>query len=62
MAEFWFNVATKQVEEGHQSNSTDLMGPYATRQDAQRALDAAKENTEKWDAADKEWNEGSAQA
>ena len=34
MADYWFNVKTHRVEEGHQSDSSDLMGPYATRADA----------------------------
>lgn len=56
--EYWFNVATGQVEEGHRSDSTDLMGPYPTREDAGNALQKARENTERWDEEDREWNEG----
>ncbi len=55
MADYWFNVKTHQVEEGHQSDSSDLMGPYATRADAEHALQKAQENTERWDAEDREW-------
>ena len=60
MSEYWFNIATRQVEEGHQSDSSDLMGPYPTREAAQNALATARENTERWDAEDREWNEGPA--
>lgn len=62
MAEYWFNTATKQVEEGHQSDWRDLMGPYGTREEAERAIQSAQERTEKWDAedrADKDWGAGS---
>ncbi len=60
MSEYWFNIATRQVEEGHQSDASDLMGPYPTREAAQNALATARENTERWDAEDREWNEGPA--
>jgi hypothetical protein len=58
MSEYWFNVATRQVEEGHQSDSSNLMGPYPTREAAQNALATAREKTERWDEEDREWNEG----
>jgi hypothetical protein len=48
MSEYWFNVATRQVEEGHQSDSSNLMGPYPTREAAQNALATAREKTERW--------------
>lgn len=56
MGTFWFNVKTGQVEEGHQSKGEDLMGPYSTAEEASRALQIAREKTEKWDAEDREWN------
>ena len=37
MSEYWFNTRTKQVEEGRQSDYTDLMGPYPTRAEAEAA-------------------------
>ncbi len=57
MTEYWFNTRTRQVEEGHQSDWANLMGPYPTRADAERALDKARENTERWDREDKEWQD-----
>lgn len=58
MAEFWFNIRTRQVEEGHQSDSRDLMGPYDSRAAAERALETARANTDQWDDEDKQWREG----
>jgi hypothetical protein len=58
MGDYWFNTRTRQVEEGHQSDWTDLLGPYESREQAERALDTARERTEKWDAqerADANW-------
>ncbi|MFZ5870571.1 MAG: SPOR domain-containing protein [Actinomycetota bacterium] len=57
MAEFWFNTKTRQVEEGHISDWTNLMGPYPTREAAERALETARERTERWDEEDRRWEE-----
>ncbi len=56
--EYWFNTRTGTVEEGHQSDWTSLLGPYPTREAAARALATARENTERWDAEDRAWEEG----
>lgn len=50
--EYWYNVETKQVEEGHRSSWQHLMGPYATRAEAEQALARAAARTEAWDAED----------
>jgi len=47
---FWFNIVTKQVEEGHRSTWQDLMGPYPTRAAAERALETAAARNEEWEA------------
>ena len=52
--QFWFNSATKRVEQGHQSSWTNLMGPYATRAEAEHALEQAAARTQAWDADDGE--------
>jgi hypothetical protein len=58
MGDFWFNTKTHQVEEGHQSDWTNLLGPYATREEAERALETARARTERWDEEDRRWEEG----
>ncbi len=56
---YWFNVNTGQVEQDGSTEAKDhLMGPYASEEEARGALAKAKENTERWDAEDKEWEEG----
>jgi hypothetical protein len=55
MPEFWFNTKTREVEEGHKSDWTNLMGPYPTREAAANALATARANTERWDAEDRAW-------
>ena len=53
---YWFNVTTGQVEDdANKSRGEELMGPYETQAEAAAALQQARENTEKWDAADREW-------
>lgn len=53
--EFYFNTSTGEVEEGPMSSWENRMGPYSTREEAQRALETAKKRTEAWDDADREW-------
>lgn len=53
--QYWYNPTTGEVEEGLQSPWTDRMGPYASRDDAQRALDKAAHRTEDWDEEDRRW-------
>ncbi len=57
MSEFYYNTKTKQIEEGNQSPAIELMGPYATREEAQHALENADERNEQWDDATEQWNE-----
>ncbi|MEV7648460.1 SPOR domain-containing protein [Arthrobacter sp. NPDC089319] len=52
MADFWYNVVTHQVEVGAQSDWTQLIGPYATREEAEHALEKVHQRNEEWDAED----------
>jgi hypothetical protein len=59
MGTYYFNTRTGLVEDlEDKSPSRDLLGPYATREEAERALATAHERTEKWDEEDRAWNEG----
>ena len=49
---FYYNLKTGRVEEGRQSAWTDLMGPYPTRDAAERALETARARTQEWDATE----------
>lgn len=55
--EFWYNLKTREVEVGPQSDYSQLMGPYASREDAQRALQTAAENTQRWDESEREYRQ-----
>ncbi len=50
--EFYFNIATHEVEEGKTSSWANRMGPYATREEAANALDLAARRSEAWDEED----------
>ena len=52
-SQWWFNDKTGQVEQGPQSPQRDRIGPFATREEAQHALDRIAANNEKWDAEDR---------
>lgn len=58
MPDFYYNLDTHQVEEGPQSPSTSLMGPYASREEAQRALSIAAQRNDSWEQDDAAWEGG----
>jgi hypothetical protein len=51
---WWFNLRTQQVEQGPGDPNSERMGPYATREEAESALERAHARSEAWDAADEE--------
>ncbi len=50
MTEWWYNHRTGEVEEGPQSLGSDRDGPFATREEAQRAPEIARERARRWAA------------
>ncbi|MFM6973981.1 MAG: SPOR domain-containing protein [Agromyces sp.] len=48
-AQWWYNLATGEVEQGMISQSYDRVGPFDSRADAERALERLAENSRKWD-------------
>ena len=56
--QFWFNTRTKAVEQGRQSHYSDLMGPYASRAEAEQALGTAAARNDAWDDQDDRWKQG----
>ena len=49
---WWYNHKTGEVEHGPQSLGSDRDGPYATREDAARAPEIARERAANWNAED----------
>lgn len=56
--EFFYNPETGEVEQGMVSPWTRRMGPYPTREAAQRALETARARSDAWDEEDRRWREG----
>jgi len=53
--EYFYNTRTRMVEKGRLSSWEDLMGPYATREEAEHALETARKRSESWDEDDADW-------
>lgn len=56
--QYYYNLSTGAVEEGAQSPAIERMGPYATREEAERALSNAAKRNQEWEEDDKQWEEG----
>ena len=57
---FYFNPSTREVSQGKESSWDDRMGPYDTREEAEQALETAKqrnEAAEAQDEADDNWGQ-----
>jgi hypothetical protein len=53
--QYWYNTETGEVEEGHRSRWTNLMGPYPTREAAEHALEQARQRNDAWEDEDADW-------
>ncbi len=56
---YWFCLEHHRVEGEDGCRSADRLGPYATRAEAERALDKVAERNETWDN-DPDWNDDDA--
>ena len=54
--EYWFCTKHNAVEGRDGCRAIDRLGPYATRAEAERALQTAEERNEAWDN-DPAWND-----
>jgi hypothetical protein len=50
--EYWFNTKTNSVEVGKQSAAIYRIGPFATREEAQAALEIVRDRSAQWLAND----------
>jgi len=48
--EYWYNDRTGEVEVGPQSLAVDRIGPFKTREEAERALEIVAERAAEWRA------------
>lgn len=51
--QWWYNHKTGEVEQGRQSLGLDRDGPFATKGEALRAPEIARERSRAWDEEDK---------
>jgi GMP synthase PP-ATPase subunit len=54
--EYWYCIKHKAVETRDGCPNRDRLGPYATRAEAERAIETAHEKSEAWDN-DPQWND-----
>lgn len=55
----WYWSLIHHRVEGPDGDPNDhRLGPYATREEAERALETARQRTEAWDEEDRRWREG----
>lgn len=53
--QYWYNTYTGEVEQPAESDYRQLIGPYASRAEAENALKIAQARNEAWDEADAVW-------
>lgn len=55
--QWWYNTSTKTVESDEKASKVvDRLGPYATREEAEHALEKVAERNETWDN-DEKWKD-----
>ncbi|MFR9722396.1 hypothetical protein ACL02R_03345 [Streptomyces sp. MS19] len=54
--EWFYCIRHQKVEEGPDCPAKDRLGPYATRDEAEHAMDLARERNENW-RNDRRWND-----
>lgn len=52
MTQWWYNDRTGEVEEGPQSLGIERIGPFDTREEAERAPQIVAERSKAWAAED----------
>ncbi len=58
---YWYNVLTRSVEtDENRSGANDLLGPFATRHDAENALATSEAHGLAAEASDAAWNQDDA--
>lgn len=54
---FWYDLNTRSViTDDNKTKATDRLGPYATREEAEHALERVEERNKAWDEDD-DWGE-----
>lgn len=56
--EWYYCLEHEAVEPKLGCRMVTRLGPYPTREDAQKALETAEQRNEEWDGADEDWEDG----
>ena len=55
--QWWYDLTTKQVVRGRKlGKAVDRLGPYASREEAEQAMERVAERNEEWEH-DPKWND-----
>lgn len=55
---YWYNVDTGTVQsDAERGQNANVLGPYETAEEASRALETAREKTDRWDEEERQWEE-----
>lgn len=58
---YWYNLDTKSVEsDDTRGQNANVLGPYDTEAEAAAAIERTRENNERWDEEDREWDQRGA--
>lgn len=61
--QYWYNIRTTQVESDNKtSRKEDLLGPYASEEEARQALQSTAARTEAWEEENRRRQEEEARA
>lgn len=53
---YWYNVTTKTIQtDADRSRAAEVLGPFATREAAEAAIETAHKRTDEQDAEDRRW-------
>jgi len=52
--DYWYNLVTGKVEVGPQSDWTQLIGPYASREEAEHAIEKVHERNKAWEKGEED--------
>lgn len=54
--EFYYDLATGEIQEGKVAGWTSRMGPYPSAEAARHAMDKVRARNEEWDEDDAAWS------
>lgn len=56
MSQWWWCLVHQRVEPDDGCANAERLGPFATQEEAARALEIAQKRNEEWDQREQEWD------